>query len=317
LGSRGSSGRHDELSGFVGEVRAEVTHRDVTIEVGGCRLRFRSVNDDVDFKLRFPLTNFVTAAAEQPDCEVWCRVGEVDQLDAPVVHREEGPTWEIRRAVDGRDEVTYFTPAGSVLVPRIAIRFNGDLSRVDLQYRPSVPGDRVVIIDFPIDEYMLCRILSRRRALVLHACAVEIDGRALVFTGHSGAGKSTIAEIAESAGGRVMSDDRTILAVDEGGEVRAYGTPWHGSFRRGQPTSAPVAGIFLLMQAGDNRVVPLAPVPAFGELFTRTIQPTVLDAEVDMVIRSAEHIVARVPVGVLRFLPNRGSFEAAMRAVTP
>lgn len=47
---------------------------------------------------------------------------------------------------------------------------------------------------------------------VLHASAIEIDGRAVVFTGGSGMGKSTMAAWACSAGARFVSDD--LLRVD-------------------------------------------------------------------------------------------------------
>jgi len=293
-------------------VRPEVTRSDVTLAIGGCRLRFRSSRDDVQFNVRFPHTSFIVPSRDESDCTVWCEVGPVLQLDAPVVYREETPSWEVRQAPDGRDEVTYFTPiSGEGLVPRIALRFSADLGRVDMQHRPSTPGDPVVRLDFPIDEYILCRLLSHRRALVLHACSVEIGGRAIVFMGHSGAGKSTMAEIAEGAGASVLSDDRTILAVDERGIVQAHGTPWHGSYRRGRLASLPLAGIFLLVQAPRNEVVEMTPLSAISEIFVRTIQPTVLASEVALVVSTAELVAGLVPVRKLLFRPEPEAFRLA------
>jgi HprK-related kinase A len=63
--------------------------------------------------------------------------------------------------------------------------------------------------------------LGGRRYLLLHASAVERDGRALLMTGESGAGKSTLATLLAAAGWRFMGDEFALL--DPGtGEVHAF-----------------------------------------------------------------------------------------------
>lgn len=53
--------------------------------------------------------------------------------------------------------------------------------------------------------------LGQRRYLLLHASAVERDGRALLMTGHSGAGKSTLAALLGERGWRFMGDEFALL----------------------------------------------------------------------------------------------------------
>lgn len=58
--------------------------------------------------------------------------------------------------------------------------------------------------------------LGHRRHLLLHASAVERDGRALVMTGESGAGKSTLATLLAARGWRLMGDEFVLVAPDTG-----------------------------------------------------------------------------------------------------
>lgn len=58
--------------------------------------------------------------------------------------------------------------------------------------------------------------LAQRRYLLLHASAVERDGRALVMTGISGAGKSTLATLLMARGWRFMGDEFALLDPETG-----------------------------------------------------------------------------------------------------
>lgn len=58
--------------------------------------------------------------------------------------------------------------------------------------------------------------LGQRRYLLLHASAVERDGRALLMTGVSGAGKSTLAALLSRRGWRLMGDEFALLDPETG-----------------------------------------------------------------------------------------------------
>jgi HprK-related kinase A len=64
--------------------------------------------------------------------------------------------------------------------------------------------------------------LGQRRYLLLHASAVERDGRALLMTGMSGAGKSTLAALLMAKGWRLMGDEFALLDPVTG---RVHGFP--------------------------------------------------------------------------------------------
>lgn len=64
--------------------------------------------------------------------------------------------------------------------------------------------------------------LGQRRYLLLHASAVERDGRALLMTGESGAGKSTLAALLMARGWRLMGDEFVLIDPQTG---MAHGFP--------------------------------------------------------------------------------------------
>jgi energy-coupling factor transporter ATP-binding protein EcfA2 len=147
--------------------------------------------------------------------------------------------------------------------------------------------------------------------VILHASSLVADGRAYLFLGHSGAGKSTTAMHAVAAGARVLSDDRTIVVREADGSFSAWGTPWHGSFRRASNRSAPVAGLFVIVQAAADAVTAIGAPRALGEAFVRLVHPTSSTREVEATVDTLERLVAALPVGELRQRPTPAGFALA------
>ena len=116
---------------------------------------------------------------------------------------------------------------------------------------------------------LLSWLLLPRQGFLLHAATVVRHGRTCVFTGRSGAGKSTVASLAPP--GSVLTDEISLLRREENA-WRAYGTPFWGEFRAaGANRSAPVGGIFVLVQAAENKLRPMRPREAL-----RALLPNVL-----------------------------------------
>jgi hypothetical protein len=65
-------------------------------------------------------------------------------------------------------------------------------------------------------------IIHQRGLLPLHANAIDIEGRAVAFMGHSGAGKSTMAAWFLDRGHRILADDVCVVVPDASGVPLAY-----------------------------------------------------------------------------------------------
>lgn len=114
---------------------------------------------------------------------------------------------------------------------------------------------------------IVCALLAfREGGLLMHAAGLLVDGRAYLFTGVSGSGKSTVTALSSHA--IALSDDLVLLRPMKGRWI-AHGTPfWNPDVaaRAGQTASGPVAGIYKLVKAPEMRLEPLSPAGAAAEL---------------------------------------------------
>lgn len=106
---------------------------------------------------------------------------------------------------------------------------------------------------FPTDQVLLARILADRNGCFFHSNGVVFKGKGLLFLGHSGYGKSTIAKMLCARGGKRISDDRTIVLNTAQG-FNMHGSWCHGKERVVSSKSSLLDGIFFLTQSDTNEI---------------------------------------------------------------
>lgn len=145
--------------------------------------------------------------------------------------------------------------------------------------------------------------------LKVHASVTELGGRALVFMGVSGTGKSTHSRLWREhiAGCMLLNDDEPIVRPLPDGSVRVYGCPWSGSTPCYRQAWAEVAAFVLLRQAPENRLERLSALQAFDALFSSCAFMTSQSANKMLVFDAVSRVLERV--GVYR-LDNRPELEA-------
>jgi hypothetical protein len=146
-------------------------------------------------------------------------------------------------------------------------------------------------------------VLAESGGVLLHASSAVRNGKAFVFAGVSGAGKTTMARLAPSDA--VLLTDEISYVRPEGGGFRAYGTPFAGELAEpGANVSAPLAAIYLLTQASEERIEEVDPALAVQALLRNTLFFAQDAALVRRVFATACALVAQVPVRRLRFRPQ-------------
>jgi len=152
-------------------------------------------------------------------------------------------------------------------------------------------------------------VLAQQGAFLIHAASAIRNGRAFLFSGVSGAGKTTISRLAPPDA-TLLTDEISYVRknVQKNGmkhrsaNYRAHGTPFAGELARlGENCSAPLDTLYMLAQGPENRIDEIHPVEA-TQMLLRNILFFAHDADlVHRVFEAACRFVERVPVRRLTF----------------
>ncbi len=150
--------------------------------------------------------------------------------------------------------------------------------------------------------------LAREGGFLVHAASAVRNGRAFLFAGVSGAGKTTLSRLAPRDA-EVLTDEISSVRPSPVG-YEAFGTPFAGELARiGANLRAPLAALYLLVQGPQNRIEPVDPAEA-ARAVLRNILFFAHDEElVSLVFQSVFDFVARVPVHRLVFTPDARVWE--------
>ena len=98
----------------------------------------------------------------------------------------------------------------------------------------------------------MVHLLSQGKGVEIHGCGLlDRAGRAYLFVGQSGAGKSTMARLwVNQADVSLLSDERVVLRTDRD-PIAVYGTPWQGDAQLASPQSGKLAAVFFLNRGAD------------------------------------------------------------------
>ena len=159
-------------------------------------------------------------------------------------------------------------------------------------------------------------ILSRE-AVSIHASAVYREGKACLFLGKSGTGKSTHTRLwlRHVPGSDLMNDDNPVVRVQEDG-VWVYGSPWSGKTPCYRNVAAPVGAFVQLRQHAENRMGRESVVDSFVSLLT-SVSTMKWDARIYAFhCDTLSDILRRTPVYLLECRPDEEAAQLSFRTVT-
>lgn len=156
-------------------------------------------------------------------------------------------------------------------------------------------------------------VLASHNAIAIHSSTIVSRGRAVLFLGESGTGKSTHTRLWREnvPGAKLLNDDSPIIRVTDEG-LRVYGSPWSGKTPCYKNESYPVAAFCRLAQAPRNMILQQGVMLAIGAILP-SCPPIFAHDEYlqDCICTTLDKVITNTPVYRLECLPNA---EAAMMA---
>jgi hypothetical protein len=257
----------------------------VSIEIGGMPISVRT--QDPSFR-RLIENRYAGFVGNSPHSQL--------EFDIDLYEPSDGAT-----AGNDRDhELEVKIEAGEWLLRRgdFRARWNPEASRGHIrQSRSPYAIDAVLRIVHSL-------ILARQGGFLVHAASAIRGGKAFLFSGISGAGKTTISRLAPPDA--TLLTDEISYVRRQGNRYLACGTPFAGELARvGENQSAPLSVLFLLEKGFENRIEPVGATEAVQRLLRNILFFAEDPALVELVFQSACEFASLVPIRRLVFVPDQ------------
>jgi hypothetical protein len=147
---------------------------------------------------------------------------------------------------------------------------------------------------------------AAKATLLFHSSVTVLDGKAYMFLGHSGTGKSTHSQQWHAAfpEAHLLNDDNPAVRVWDDQRVVVYGTPWSGKTPCYRNESAPVQALVQLAQAPENTITRLKMTQAYPYILASVSGLKVMPEMMDRIFESIAKVLEISPVYRLECLPN-------------
>ncbi|MBQ8747702.1 MAG: hypothetical protein IJZ08_07550 [Clostridia bacterium] len=223
-------------------------------------------------------------------------------------------------------DLTVDVPAAGGISPRFTeylCEFRGQTDitiHADAYRRAKYPGAPEELIAYIESGVQFHRELLRFDGMMLHSSAVVLDGRAYLFSGPCGVGKSTHTRLWKEVFGsdaQIINDDKPTLRRLNGTWI-AYGTPWCGKDGINVNRKVPLAGICFLKQSPETRIRRLESPETTASVILQTMHRFKDEDNLTRMLAHVDKLVREIPIFELENRPvaeaARLSFETMHRA---
>lgn len=153
------------------------------------------------------------------------------------------------------------------------------------------------------------QIMLLEQKIILHASFVKTIFGGILFSGTSGIGKSTQADLwCKYAGAMLLNGDRPIVGKEDG-VWKAYGSPYAGSSKCYKKENCSVRIIVMLGQSETCNLRKLDKKEAFRKLYRQTTV-NIWDAEfIEKMVAIESELVEEIPIYELNCTPDANAVQ--------
>ena len=242
--------------------------------------------------------------SEEPDMTAW--VHELCEFTGSESYKRVHNQAFFERA--GKNVMLVFDPYNRNR-PGYSLEMSKDYSRVD--YIPHIREYEHYDLQWMMYPFE-GRILYRG-GFVLHGAAVEFNGKGIIFTGVSGAGKTTQAHLWQRFRNAIIINGDCPAIRMENGIPYLYGTPWCGTSGESINRRTHLSAVVAVKQGETNSIRELNGTPAYLALLANIFHSCFDKEAVELSIANLERIVKQIRVYELTCTISEAAVEILER----
>lgn len=167
-------------------------------------------------------------------------------------------------------------------------------------YSEALPQNSILPLKYPLGPIVMHYMTLTSEAVMMHASCTYDGEKARLFSGFSGAGKSTMSKLWADAGNRIINDDRLIIRKRGNGYI-VYNTPM---YYRDMPKEAPLNSIYLISHSPENKAKRLNGAMAISKVMAFCIQNNFDKQFIQSRLSFFSELCMQIPVFELGFVPD-------------
>jgi hypothetical protein len=167
-------------------------------------------------------------------------------------------------------------------------------------YSELTPDNCIPALKYPMGPIVMLYMTLNAEAVLMHASCAFDGKNARLFSGFSGAGKSTMSKIWSDAGSQIINDDRLVIRKRADGFF-VYNTPM---YYKDIPKSAPLSSVYLISHSPENKLKKLQGAQAISKVMAFCIQNNYDKEFIQSRLQFFSQLCSQIPVSELGFVPN-------------
>lgn len=249
---------------------------------------------------------FAGTSAEKPTLEIEIQEKPLQEPNGELIYAPGDAAISARayRLPDGCFAMVFYNTAGHAT--RVMMQMNPEFDHANIILPPdNKPEDGYILAHALMIAYMLAT--CKNGTLLIHSSGVIHEGKAYLFQGKSGTGKSTHAALwtRNIPGAELLNDDNPVIRFSADGTAMAYGSPWSGKTPCYRNLCAPIGALVRIVQSPDNKLHRLTPLKSYASLTTTvSFLPFLNDRQRESRHATIERLAGNVPCFEMECRPD-------------
>lgn len=269
-------------------------------KIGGLGLELISLRKD----LENPLLPFYTEEYFNADIEInTCEEKRNLAIEQPIL-LDYGIKWYI--SSDDENKIVIKLNADDGYEYPFILEANQDWKKAWISCPKS---DQNFLIGGPFGEIIYRNRILFYQGIVLHAAAIQWQGKGIVFSAPAGTGKTTQAKLwVKHKGASILNGDRPAIRVEDD-KAYVYGTPWSGSSSDFSNQKAPIQAFIMIEQGNENTIRRIEGMEAISMVLPRCFLPFYDENMMKLAMSNIERIVKVTSFYHMKCKPDREAVE--------